>query len=300
MNKRLSVLVLLALVVVFNFGCSKKPAAVVNGEEISMEDFQRQLNQRLESHKIQGASVQEKRLKEAVLQELIGRKLLLQVAREKNITVTDDEINKEIDSIKQLMGEKNFSDSLKKWNLSLDKYRSQLKETLMIRKLLAKLVPDDSIKEEDMKKYFKNRPTPYMQPEQVMVKLVQTGTEEEARALLDEMKKDGIDFDKFTEKLKREKRAVVSNYGWVQPGFFSGEIKDALKELKPGQVGGPYKGRDGYYILKVKERQPEKVLSYEEARDQIKKELILQKRQATMAHMIEERKKKAKIEININ
>ncbi len=109
------------------------------------------------------------------------------------------------------------------------------------------------------------------------------------------MKDEGLDFDAMGEKLKAENRAVVSDYGWARPDFFKGAIADALKELKEGEYGGPYKGKDGFYLLRVKQREPESVLPYEEAKDQIKALLISQKRQAMMAHYIEEKRKKSDI-----
>lgn len=282
----------------FLSGCSKKPAAVVNGEEISMDDFQMQLKQRLLSHKTTGINVNKRELKDAVINELIGRKLLLQIAREKGIKVSDEELNKTVESIKSTVGDEKLNKFLKDMNMTEQEYREQTRDSLVIRKLISTLVPEDKITEDMMKKYYKNRPTPYIKPERVYVRLIQVNTEAEAKEIMNELKED-TDFDRVANRLEAEKKAAVTDYGWAQPDTFSSEIKDALKNVKKGQYGGPYKGKEGYYILRVKDRKPEKVMSYEEARDLIKRELLAKQRQATVAHLIAERKKKADIKINI-
>ncbi len=300
MNRLTLIVVILFLLGLSGISCSKKPAAIVNGEEISLKEFNQKLKQRMESHKVQGADIAESKLKDAVLDEIIGNRLLLQGAREKNINVADKEIDEEIASIKKRLGEDRFNETLKKLGLSQEEHRKQVRERLTINKFIESLVSDDSIKEEDIKKYYKESPTPMMKPERVYVKLIQVPTREEGEKIIKEMKEEGLDFDALGEKLKKENRAVVSDYGWARPDFFRGAIADALRELKEGEYGGPYKGAEGFYLLKVKKREPERVMTYEEAKDQIRQLLLSRKRQAMIAHYISEKRKKAEIKKFIN
>ncbi len=304
MIKKALSLVCVTFLILTVISCSKKqeakkgPAAIVNGEEISMEAFQKRLNQRLEFHRKNASKVDERELKNAVINEMISEKLLLAAAKEKGIEVKDEEVNKAIEDYKKRNGKK-LEEYLKKWNISEEEFKKEVRNQMMINRLIAQLVPEDSIKEEDMKNYYKNAEKPLMKPERVEVKLIQIMDENEAKKAIEEIKK-GVDFDKLGEKLKKEKKAVVSDYGWVQPRFFSGEIGDALKNLKEGEVGGPFKGKEGYYILKIRKREQARPMTYEEAKKQIKRILLNQRRQAMRAHIVQERKKKAKIEINIS
>jgi parvulin-like peptidyl-prolyl isomerase len=296
---RVLIIALLVVMVLSLISCSKKPAAVVNDEEISIDDFQRQLGQRMEAHKAQGIPVNEEALKNAVIEEMIGKKLLLQAAREKNITISDTELKSALEEIKARLGEQKIQEALRRWNLTEQQYRQMVKEELIIEKYISQLVPEDSIKEEEMKKYYNESPKPFIKPARVQVRIIQVDTEKEARELYDEWKRSNMEFDEFAEKVSREGRAVVTQYGWIQPTFFSDAIRDALEELKEGEVGGPYRGKGGYYILRVKKREPERVMSYEEAKDQIKALLLRQRREATKVHLITERKKKSKIQVYV-
>ena len=303
MLRRLAVL-LISMSVLFAGACSKNRdvAAVVNGEVITMKDFQRQLEQRKEAHSLEKANYDEKAMKEAVINEMIGRRLLVQAAKEKGITVTDDEVKKAFDDmVKRIGGQEKLQEAMKKWDLTEEKIKKNLRESLMIDKYIKQLVPEDSIKEEEMKKFYKESPRPFVEPDQVYVRLVQTTSEEKAKEILKKWKASGKDFDKFVESLPQKKDVLVSGYGWASVDAFGGVFGEALKELKPGEVGGPYKGsKGGYYILRVKKRKPGKPIPYEKAKDRIKQVLLMQKRQAMRAHLIEERKKKADIKIYVD
>ncbi len=299
-------LFVISVLLVFSFvSCSKKteqkgPAAVVNGEEISMKDFQTRLKQRLEFHRKTAERVDEKKIRESVIQAMIAEKLLIAAAKDNGIEVTDEEVQKAIDNFVKAQGKDRLDSYLKKWNISEDKFKEQVRTQLMINRLIKKLVPDDSITEKEMKEYFKNSKKPLMKPERVEVKLIQVMTKEEADRIKEELDKKK-DFDKIGEELKKNnKGAVVSNYGWIEPRLFSGEIGDALKNMKEGEVGGPFKGKEGYYFLKLRKREKERPMSYEEAKEQIKRILLNQRRQAMRAHLVEERRKKAKIIINVS
>jgi len=74
-----------------------------------------------------------------------------------------------------------------------------------------------------------------------------------------------------------------------------------MKTAKIDQVYGPYKGKDNsYYLFKIKKREASKVLSFEEAKPQIKAMMLQQRRQELMAHLVDVNRKKAKIKYNIN
>ncbi|NOX20992.1 MAG: hypothetical protein GXO99_07020, partial [Nitrospirae bacterium] len=233
MIKRIVSSLTAVLVLLSVFSCSQgpdkkqMPAAVVNGEEISMESFQKRYKQRLEFHRKTASKVDEAELKKAVINEMISEKLLLDAAIEKGIEVNDEEVNKAIEQFKKREG-KNLQEYLKRWNISDEEFKNEVKKQIMINRLLAKLVPEDSVSEDDIKEYYKNSEKPLIKPERVEVKLIQVLKEEDAKKAMEEIKR-GKDFDELGEILKKQKKAVVTGYGWVQPKFFSGEIGDALK-----------------------------------------------------------------------
>jgi parvulin-like peptidyl-prolyl isomerase len=294
----MSVYLMLFALVVF-YGCAK-PAAEVNGEKISMKTYKTVLNEKVKQHSTPETSVEEDKLKDSVVQQLIGEMLLLQAAKENNVTLTDSEFNDRYNSILERFGKDNFFEQLKVKDISIEEYKSRLRDRLIIEQYILSLIPADSIEEKDIKDYYKNSSKPIIFAEKVMVRMIQVQTAENAEEMINEMKEKKLSFDEMADILNKEKRVVVSEYGWIEPAFFSEEISSALKSLKKGTYGGPYKAREGYYLLRVKDRKKEKPKTYDEAKEEIRITLLNQKRQGMLAHLIEERKKKATIKIYVN
>jgi parvulin-like peptidyl-prolyl isomerase len=132
------------------------------------------------------------------------------------------------------------------------------------------------------------------------MKMIELKSEEEATSIADEMKSKKTDFEDIAKKLSDEKKAVVSDYGWVNPDLFSPSISQAIKDLNPGEYGGPYKGQKSFFLIKIKDREKESVAKFDEVKENIRKFLLEQKRQSSITHLIAQKKKTAKIEININ
>jgi len=286
------------LFVIVLSGCQKKPVAVVNGDEITKKVLDWHVEERMREHEAHGVSVNKETIRHAVLEQLITQKLLLQGARARNITVSDDEVKREVEFIKSIRGEEELKKTLKKSSLSMQEFMDIVREKIMVAKFIESLVPEDSITEEEIREYYKKSPTPFLKPETVFVRFIQTTTEDEAKKILEEMKQKKLSFDEMAELLSKENRAIVSGYGWTSPAVFSPEIASALKEMKKGDYGGPYKGKDGYYLLRVKDRREKGVKSLDESRDEIKNILLRQKRDAEVAHWVAERRSTALIVIN--
>jgi len=297
--KRHSIIMLCIFSLLAVNACSK-PAAEVNGEKISMKTFRRALAARMRQHSAAGTTVSEKQLREAVMERLIGDRIILQAAREKGISVTDQEVDTIVNRMKDTFGLEALQNALRDKDMTMEEYRAGVREKLIIDKFINSLVPDDSIREEQIREYYKNSPRPFMMPERVHVRLIQAPTKEEADSIVERIKKKGNRFDKVADALKKEGKIAVTEYGWVNPSLFSDDIADALRTIKKGSFGGPYKGRDGYYILRVRDRQKERPKTFEEAHDEIRRLLLTQRRQAMMTHLIAEKRKKADIRINID
>ena len=87
-----------------------------------------------------------------MIQELVAQALIKQEAKLQNITVAPEEMDKEIDSIKQQIGsEQAFQDYLKNMGMNEQKLREKLSILLTRDKLLDKAFP---VTEEQIKQYY--------------------------------------------------------------------------------------------------------------------------------------------------
>jgi hypothetical protein len=77
MKNYTGILVLSIVIPIFLSGCSKPPISV-NGKEIDRKTYEFRLNERVEAHKQMKLGVDMSRIKQAVIQELIGETLILE------------------------------------------------------------------------------------------------------------------------------------------------------------------------------------------------------------------------------
>jgi parvulin-like peptidyl-prolyl isomerase len=285
------------LMSVLAFGCEKKPAAVVNGEEIPEERLQFYLDERMRDHMSQGAAVGRAELRSAVLKQVISETLLLQGAREAGISLSEEELDQEISRIEKSMGHEKFLEDLQERGLSQKAFRDLVRERRMKDRFARSLVPADAVTDEIVRQYYQQSPTPFLKPESVHVRFIQTNTREEAEEALRKIEERG-EFDAVADAIAKEKSAVVSGYGWTSPNMFGPRIGEGLKELGAGEYGGPYEGRKGHYLFNVKERERERPKTFEEAREEISSMLMGEKVTAAVAHWVAARRKEAAVVIN--
>lgn len=296
MRMLLSVVCLIALL--FAAGCGKN-AITVDGEAVSKELFEHTLKERIDAHKAMNLKVDEKAVRKSVADELVAEAILIKEARNRKITVPDDELQKTVAAMRAGKSEQEFIDGLKKSGITYNLYLSRVKNRMILTRLMSDLVKDDSVTEEQLREFYTKSQVPLLKPEKVFVKILQLNAEADAKAATERLKKKE-DFDKVSADLVKSGKASATDYGWLQPDTVSKEMGTAMKTAKLNLVQGPYKAKDGsYYFFRVKERQASQPVPFEEAKDQIKATLLNQRRQEAALQIVESVKKKAKIQYKV-
>ena len=283
---------------IFMVSACSKPAATVNGKKISKETLQMHLKERAEEHKRQNIVIDDKKLRESVLQELISERLALDEAAARGIIASDEDVNKEIDAIKQRFGEETFQKSLKEKGFTVDAFRQRIGERIVLGRFVETFAQGD-VTDAEISDYYKNSPRPFLKPARVNMKIVEFQTEEAAVAAAGDLKKGNMDFDQYADKLAGDKKANVTDYGWVSPEFLSPSMAASIKALKEGQYGGPYKGQKSFYLVRVKERKPEGIAAFDEVKDMIRNQLLQQKRMEAYSKWLEQKRSSSKITTNL-
>lgn len=116
---------------------ANKPVAVVNGENISREEFDKRL---------------EETAGKQVLDRLVTEKLISQEAKKQSIEVTDKDLDKKIAEIKSSFGnEQQFQDALKQNSMTLEQLKDQLKSQIIVEKASRKGI---TVSEAEIKAHF--------------------------------------------------------------------------------------------------------------------------------------------------
>jgi peptidyl-prolyl cis-trans isomerase SurA len=285
-----------SLVVMLSFGLVSiaggsvtvdRVVAVVNGEIITLSDLQRE-----EALKKVDVRKEDERL---LLEDMIDRKLQLAAAKRAGMDVTDKELTDAVADIlkRNSMDQAQFEAALAKEGLTLEQYRTELREQMTLSRMFNKYVRSGlAVDEAEVKAYYERNIKSYSLPEEIRVRQISfrvpdnaapaeiAAIKEKAAAAFARAKK-GEDFVLLVKELSESENAAQGgDLGFMQRDQAIPEIEAAARTLKPGEIAGPIQCAGGFQIIRLEEvRTP--VRPYEKVKDEITKMLYEQKMENT-------------------
>ena len=121
----------------------------------------------------------------------------------------------------------------------------------------------------DIQAYYDQHQDQFTQPQRNRYSVIQTKTEDEAKAVLDALSKGGD----FAQLAKEKSSDIISarnggDMGWLEPATTPDELKNAgLKEK--GQLSGVIKSSVGFLVVRLDDIQPARVKPLAEVRDDL-------------------------------
>jgi len=147
---------------------------------------------------------------------------------------------------------------------------------------------------EKMQQRYQERLKSTPAEEEVHARHILVSTEDEAKALIAELKK-GANFDKLAKEKSTDKAsgAEGGDLGWFKKSDMVKEFADAAFSLKKGDLTDtPVKTQFGYHVIKLEDRRQAPPPTFEELSDQIREELARE----TVTQIIDQLRAGAKIE----
>lgn len=281
--------------------------AIVNGVEITEDEFIQRLRAYIQSNESQirndGEWQKTNETEEEFVQRfipLIGKDvleymiieiLIEQKAKEQNITVKPEEIDKEIDELKPT------AENLSKMGMTIEELRQQVECQILMEKIVSKAV---IVTEKEIRDYFERYKANFAKPEEIKASHIVLRTEVEAKAILSQLKA-GAD---FAELARKESIDPTTKEKGGDLGFFSrGKMIPAFEEaafaLEAGEFSEVVETPYGYHIIKVDEKKPAQEPNLELVREEIRKTLTEQKTWTTRSNLLQNLREEAKIEIRL-
>ena len=259
----LNLIALSALVLTFYSVAQAGTVATVNGKVITDDDLQGALSNLPEAQK--SAVLKDRNTRGQLIDSLVDQELLVQDAESKKI------------------------EESKEYRQALQAFKKQALVNLLVQKELSPKVTDVAAQS-----YYKANKSKYS-TDQVHAEHILVPTEKEAEAILAEVQKPGVDFQKVAETKSKDPSAK-NNRGDV--GFFSHDtydpaFADAAFTAKAGEIVGPVKTSFGYHIIKIVDRKIGKVPEYVEVEQKVRTDL----QRSLVEKYVGSLKRKAKIKI---
>jgi len=238
--------------------------------------------------------------KKNILNQLIDYELLYQQAQKEKVKISNDEINLEIDKIKDnFSSPEEFNEALKANNITLVRLKEDIKRQLMINSILEETRNQVSISDKELLEYYNENKENFLEPEQVHARHILVETEEAANNLLLQLKEGLTDF----AELAKEKSIGPSAPSGGDLGFFARgqmvkEFEDAAFSLEPGEISGVVQTQFGYHIIKCEEKKEEYSPTFEEAKERISNALKYQRENEAISALISKLREEAVIVFN--
>ncbi|GIW22796.1 MAG: peptidylprolyl isomerase [Candidatus Sericytochromatia bacterium] len=271
----------------------KNIIATVNGKAISSKEFKDTFSRIKNSFTAQ-SPVDFKtdngfkdfdNLRKKAIEELTLSKIIYQKAEEKNILVTEDMVNSELQKIKAdtfRNNESQYRKALKDRGLTEQALLKILKDRLTFQKLMDKLFEENiKITEEDLKKAYESKIFQFTQEEAIEAQHILVKDQKLANEIYDRLQK-GEDFDSLAQKYSEDpgSKSNGGRLGYFQKGMMVPEFEKTAWSLKLNEISKPVKTNFGYHIIKKTGYKPKSVVSYKDARPIVESDLKEEKKRA--------------------
>jgi peptidyl-prolyl cis-trans isomerase SurA len=251
--------------------------AVVNNEIITLSDLQRE-------ETLKKVDAKDER---PLLEDMIDRKLQMAAAKGAGMDVTDKELTEAVTDImkRNSLDSKQFEAALAKEGLTLEQYKTELREQMTLSRMFNKYVRSGvAVDEAEVRAYYERNIKSYSLPEEIRVRQIffrvpenatpsETALIKEKATAASARAKKGESFVALVKELSEgETAALGGDLGFLQRDQAIPEIEEAARTLKPGEIAGPLHCAGGFQIIKLEEiRTP--VKPFEKVKDEITKML---------------------------
>lgn len=288
--------------------------AVVNDEALTLSEIQEE-GQPVVRKIFQDfvGPERDRRVEEAekrLLDDLIDRRLMYQVARKEGTLPSDAEVSGAIDELKKnnkATDDAQFRAMLKAEGLTLEQVRRSIGERLAIGRLLARQIRSSIIiNEEELVKYYESNQEKFQRTPQAEIRHIFFGFTAEAneamvRARAEEARSKiqaGADFVQVAREYSAASAGETpGELLTVRRGELAPEIEAAAFSVPAGGVSALIRTESGYHLVKVDRVQAESVASFASVRESIRDQLFQEKFEAKRKDWLADLRSKAFIQM---
>ncbi len=255
---------------------------------------------------------QVERAQKELIEDLIDRRLIYQVARREGVLPSSAEVQGAIDEIRRTndaTDDAKFRALLKTEGLTLEQIRRSINERLAIGRILARQVRSTIIVSEDeLVKYYEANPEKFQRKPEADIGLIlvailpdrnATQAQERAEEALAKIRA-GADFAAVAREYSDSPtRDRGGHLGVVHKGDLAPEIELQAFGLPAGGVSPAVRTDAGWNIIKVERAEAETLTPYADVREAVRQEVFTEKFEAKRKDWIASLRARASIQIMV-
>ncbi len=265
-----------------------KKIAIFDGGEVTLGELQ-EFAKQSGAGELSPQSPQYQALVAQLMPQLVQIEIAKAYAEEHGITVSEAEVNKQMETIKdqvaqqaQAQGqnvsrEEAFNQALQQANLTEGQLRQQLREQLPIQKVQEKVAGGAAPSQEEIQKYYEqNKASQFTTPETRCTRHILFNKDQKEKA--EEVKKqleNGADFAELAKKYSQDPGSAEKggSLGCIGKGQTVPDFEKAVFNAKQGEIIGPVETQFGYHLIEVTDIKEQSTKPLSEVEGQIREQL---------------------------
>jgi len=272
-------------------------AAVVNGDIITYSQVRSLVapREKLLYSQYSGEELakQIKAARQAALNDLIDRQLIIQAFKKENYQIPDHYVDQRVHEIIQenFGGDRNtFIKTLEAQNYTLGEFKKLETERMIVQAMRSKNVKREMIASPaKIDEYYKSHRDEFMAKEQIKLRLIMIpahandGNAAAQRSMAEEILgklANGAEFDRMAQIYSEDSsRDLGGDWGWIDRKTLAAPLEKAAFHLPVGRISNIIEFNGNFYLLKVEDKKGGAMPSLAQVRDQIEKKLLQQEAQ---------------------
>jgi peptidyl-prolyl cis-trans isomerase C len=288
--------------------------ARINGNALQREEFDHRVASLLIQNDLTPEDAPAGVLRQAhsvVLEAMIGQSLMYEAAVEAGVEVSPDEVELELSFARARYASRDeFQQELKRRGLTEESYKENLAHELAIQKYVeSELAKEITLSDEEVRAYYDANPAefnraPSVQLRQVVVRVARGATEEqvnEARVAAERAReriRTGQEFADVAQEVSDDGSAARGGMvGDITLDELVSPLREAVADLPIGELSPVLQSRFGFHVLRVEARQEAKALTFADAEEMIRQQLLEERKQAARDRWLRELRAAARVEI---
>ena len=252
---------------------------------------------------------------EAMIQQIMPTLVDFEIAKayaeEQGITVSESDVNQEIETIKDQIAEQAqaqgmnvgreeaFTQALQQAGLTEEELRVQLRDQLPVQKVQERVVGDAEASQEEVERFYEeNKELQFTTPEQRCARHILFNKDQRAQA--EEVKgrlQNGADFAELAREFSQDPGSAENggDLGCLGQGETVPNFEEALFNAEEGEIVGPVETEFGYHVVEVTDIRQQSTQPLSEVEGQIREQLSADIQAQEFSSWIQEQKEQRNV-----
>jgi peptidyl-prolyl cis-trans isomerase C len=247
---------------------------------------------------------------EAAVQQIMPTLVEFEIAKayaeENGITVSESEVNQEIETIKDQIveqaraqgmnvgREKAFQQALEQAGLTEEELREQIREQLPVQKVQVRVAGDAEASQEEVEQFYEeNKKLQFTTPEQRCARHILFNKDQREKA--EEVKgqlQNGADFAELAKEFSQDPAGAENggDLGCLGKGETVPSFEEAVFNARQGEIVGPVESEFGYHLIEVTDIKERSTQPLSEVETQIREQLSTDEQAQKFSAWVQEQK----------